>query len=205
MADTLLYNAVDAAFPGHALPPLTDILMGYVGAKDLPGPPDTPHIWTKDEWNLYLDPASALYGGPQLRPLPIYTHDFAGDPAQDAENAVDAAVDLGWANTLGRLMLWDAEMLVDKLYTARLNVEVRVRGFRLTKYGSLTTIEQDPPTDGGTIFAAWQKTKPQAIPPGLGVGWQWASPDQVGGFWDLSICSPFVYHNCGFGLRKPEP
>lgn len=198
-------NGVDASTPGAPLPKGTGILFGYIGAKDLSGQPDTPYIWTLADWNMYLSPTGDLYRGSQVRPVPIYVHDYPGDPVADAQNAVDAMADLGWAMGIGRLLFWDAETLIDPQYTDALAVECMRFGVRLGKYGSLSTIESDPPVPGGTWFAEYQDTKPVAIPANLGVAWQWASPTQVGGAWDLSICNPWVYANAGRGIRQLEP
>lgn len=195
-----LINGADAAYPGNPLPAGTQILAAYVGATDLPGPPDTPHIWTRDEWNQYLDPESALYGGPDLRVLPIYVHDYPGDPAVLAQNAVDAVTDLGWAAGIGRLLVVDLETLVDPAYVSGLNQEVSLRGFRLCKYGSYSTINQNSFVYGGTWGALWVTRKPTILPPGT-VGQQW----HPGELWDLDVFSPFVYDNCGRGLRRSVP
>lgn len=198
-------NGVDASQPGARLPKGVSILFAYIGAKDLSGQPDTPHIWTVDDCNRYLSPSGDLYGGPQLRIVPIYVHDYPGDPVADAQNACDAMQDMGWAMDRGRLLYWDAETLVDPQYTDALAVQCMKRGVRMGKYGSLDTIEQDPPVPGGTWFAKYQDQKPLVIPANLGVAWQWASPTQVGGDWDLSICQSFVYANAGRGIRRLEP
>lgn len=200
-----LYNGVDASTPGAPLPKGTTLLFGYIGAKDLSGQPDTPHIWTLTDWNRYLSPEGDLYAGPNVRPVPIYVHDYPGDPIADADNACDAMADLGWAMDLGRLLYWDAELLIDAQYTDALTVQCMKRGARLGKYGSLSTIEHDPPVPGGTWFAAYQDQKPDAVPANLGVAWQWASPTQVGGAWDLTIATSFVYANAGRGIRRIEP
>lgn len=198
-------NGVDASHPGAPLPKGVGILFGYIGAKDLSGQPDTPYVWTLADWNRYLSPVGDLYAGPQVRPVPIYVHDYPGDPVADAQNATDAMADLGWDMDAGRLLYWDAELLIDASYTDALALECMKRGVRLGKYGSLDFIELDPPVPGGTWFAKYQDTKPDAIPANLGVAWQWASPAQVGGAWDLSICTSFVYANAGRGIRQVEP
>lgn len=194
-----LYKGADSASPGTLLPKGTQILAAYVGAKDLQGQPDARHIWTLDEWNLYLNPASDLYGGPELRTLPIFVHDYPGDPAILAENAVDACVDLGWARHLNRLIVIDLETLVDPQYVSSLNIEVRARGFRLMKYGSAGYVNQNPPVDGGTWMALLTPSQPTVLPSGT-VGQQW----RFGPTWDNDIFSEFVYANCGRGVRKVE-
>lgn len=197
------YNGADASTPGAPLPKGTSILFVYIGEKNKAGAPDTPHIWTGAECNLYLDADSDLYGGPHLRICPVYTKDFADDPGLDAQNAIEAMQDLGWTMHIGRLLFWDSELLIDATYTDRLALECMTMGVRLGKYGSLSTINHDPPVPGGTWFAEWQNTKPASIPPGVGDAWQWASPTQVGGSWDRTIAKPFVYANCGRGIRRP--
>lgn len=196
---TTLYNGADTAKPGSPLPKGTKILCAYVGAKDLPGQPDARHVWTLDEWNLYLDPNSHLFGGPELRSLPIFVHDYPGDPAQLAINAVDACIDLGWSANEGRFVCIDLETLVDPQYVSSLNIEVRALGFRLMKYGSAHFINQNPPVDGGTWMALLANRRPAMLPPGT-VGQQW----HFGTEWDQSVFSEFVYANCGRGIRRTE-
>lgn len=197
-----LYNGVDISTPGAPLPKGTHLLFGYVGARDLSGRPDTPHIWTLDDWNQYVHPDSPLYGGPRLRVVPVYTHDYAGDPVVDAKNAVDACADLGWALHAGRIIYWDAELLVDESYCDRLSLEISHQGMRMGKYGSLDTIKRNPPVPGGTWFAKWQTEKPPSLPSDLGVAWQWSSPAQNGTPWDMTIADHFVYANAGREIRR---
>lgn len=194
----MLFNGADSAKPGQPLPSNTQILAAYVAAKDLPGQPDEVHTWSLAEWNLYLDPSSELHV-PGLRALPIFVHDFPGDPAVLAQNAVDACLDLGWAGNLGRLLVIDLETLVDPTYVSGLNHEIHARGFRMMKYGSVGFINQNPPVDGGTWMALLQNHKPTILPTDA-VGQQW----QFGNVWDLDVFSQFVYDNCGRGIRKVE-
>ena len=191
-----LYKGVDSARAGNPLPPYTKILAAYIGASDMPGRPDARHVWTMDEWNMYLNPDSVYYGGAELRALPIYVHDYPGDPLADAKNAADAAIDLGWSDAVGRLLFWDAETLVDPAYCSALNLELRLLGFRLGKYGSQGTINQNPPVAGGTWIATDSRIAPSQLPPGC-VGDQWL----FGGPWDFSVFGEFVYANCGRGPR----
>lgn len=193
-----LYNGADSASPGQPLPAGTKILAAYVGAPDLPGQPDALHVWSIDEWNLYLDPGSKLYGGPELRPCPIYLHDYRGNAAEDAANAIDAVMDLGWTDQKLRIIADDLETLVDPVYVSQLNQEYRMRGFRMMKYGSSGFVNQNPPTDGGTWMALLTNRKPTTLPAGIAVGQQW----HFGQPWDLNVFSQFVYDNCGRGPRK---
>lgn len=195
-----LYNGVDSATPGHPLPRNTRILCVYIGAKDLPGQPDARHVWTIDEINQYMDPASKLYGGPDLRVLPIFVHDYPGDPATLANNCCDAAVDLGWSNRLGRLLVVDFETLIDPPYVGGVSAQITDRGFRMTKYGSQGTINQNPPVPGGTWMATDSGTRPAVLPADR-VGEQWLFDEP----WDFSVFDQFVYDNCGVGPRKARP
>lgn len=197
MTSTLIAGA-DSDKPGQPLPSNALILAAYVAATDLPGQPDDVYTWTLANWNLYLDPDSELYV-PGLRPLPIFVHDYPGDPAILAQNAVDACSDLGWADNLGRLLVVDLETLVDPEYVSSLNHEIRARGFRMMKYGSAGFVNQNPPVDGGTWMALLQNHEPTVLPAGT-VGQQW----RFGNVWDLDVFSRFVYENCGRGIRKVE-
>lgn len=193
-----LYQGADGIKPGIPLPAGTKILCVYVGAFDLPDPPDAVHVWSVEECNLYLDPDSPLYGGPDLRVLPLFVHDFGADPAKVAANAADALLDMGWSDKLGRLIYLDVETLVDPVFVNGVDSELGRRGFRLGKYGSAGYINRNPPVAGGTWMALLQRRRPTILPPGT-VGQQWAFGPQ----WDFDVFSQFVYDNCGQGLRRP--
>ena len=193
-----IYPGVDGAFPGSALPSGTRIVAGYVGATDLPGPPDTPHIWTLHEWNSY----EALDDTDLVRALPIYVHDFPGDPRQDAQNAVDAVTDLGWKPNLDRIIAWDAEQLIDPQYAQELYDNVYMIGrFLVMKYGPLSTTFQNPPAPGGTWLADYNFTFPPKVVPPNTVGVQW----RAGNPWDRDVFGQFVWDRCGRGDRQLEP
>ena len=190
---TTLINGADAATAGNALPADTRILAAYVGQ---PGQTDATHVWSADEWNFYLNPESPRYGGPDLRVLPIFVHDFPGDPVRLANDACDAAIALGWSDKKHRLLVVDLETLIDDAYVTGLNLQIRKRGFAMIKYGSPSTINQNPPVDGGTWMALLQRRRPSVLPPGtVGDQWSW-------GVWDQTVWSEFVYENCGRGMRK---
>jgi hypothetical protein len=186
-----LYHGADASEPEIALPNGYRIVAGYIGALDLPGPPDTPHIWTVQEWNRFLDQAG------NVRALPIYTHDYPGNPSQDAQNADDAATDLGWDPDNGsRIMAWDSEFLSDNTYCAGLKRALNVRGWRLMTYER--TPLQDPATDLRWIFNIQAPfTKPPSKLPAGADGLQWS----FAGKWDLDIFSQTVFDGCGIGPR----
>lgn len=205
-AVTNLIIGADAAYPGNVLPAGTVIVAGYVGAADLLGQPDTPHLWTVQEWNWYLDPKSErpdLYGGPGLRALPIYTHDFPGDPVADADNAIDAMTDLGWHQDWMRLLAWDSEALIDAPYERALALRLRsAAGWNLLPYGTARTITQVTPPAGspGLWPALLQPQRPRGLPEGW-AGQQWKFTDT----WDYDVFTPAVYNQCGLGPRKANP
>jgi hypothetical protein len=201
MVQTLI-RGVDASIPGAPLPAGTLIVAGYVGAPELQGIPDTPHIWTQDEWNIYLDPKSHLYGGPALRALPIFTHDYIGNAKLDAANAVDAMTDLGWHHGF-RVLGWDSEFLIAKAYEDELAGELwDLAGWSLLPYGVARTITQVPPPDHspGVWAAALQPQEPRFIPPGW-AGQQW----KFGSEWDYDVFTHDVYNMCGQGPRRSLP
>lgn len=200
---TFLHNGADASHPGAVLPAGTTLLAAYVGAPELQGQPDTPHLWTEAEWNWYLDPNSErpnLYGGPDLRALPIYTHDYPGNPAVDARNAIDAMTDLGWHQHWFRLLAWDSEALVDPAYERALAAALwNAEGWGLLPYGIFRTITQVPAPEHspGIWAAALTPKRPYNLPPGI-AGQQW----QFGPDWDLDVFDPAVYNACGIGPRR---
>jgi hypothetical protein len=197
---TALYPGADGIRPGLPLPAGTKILAAYIGAKDLPDPPDAFHVWTVDECNLYLDPASKLYGGPELRILPIFVHDFTADPVRVAANMADAATDMGWSASLRRIIMLDLETLIAPEWVAAVKTDLAARGFRLGKYGSSGYVNHNPPVPGGTWMALLTGRRPTVLPPGT-VGQQWA----FGANWDLDMFSQVVYDGCGQGPRKARP
>lgn len=196
----VLYPGVDGVSPGAPLPAGTKILVVYIGARDLPDPPDALHVWTIAECNLYLDPASSLYGGPDLRILPVFVHDFASPAGLVAANMADAALDMGWAPRIGRIIYLDLETLVQPVFVAAVGAELARLGFVLGKYGSSGYVNQNPPVPGGTWMALLQSRQPRALPPGtVGQQWRFGSP------WDSDMFSQFVYDNCGRGMRRSRP
>lgn len=195
-APPALYRGADASIPGNPLPKSTQILAAYVGATDLPGQPDTPHIWSIDEWNLYLNPDSSLYGGPDLRCLPIFVHDFTGDAVTIAQNAIDAVTDLGWKSHLGRIIAFDTETMINRSFVHAVDLEVQRAGFRLMDYGSLDFVVHNMPCSGGLWGALLTATQPSILPPDCN-GQQW----RFGTEWDSDIFDEFVYENCGRGMR----
>ena len=189
-----LYPGIDASTPGPLPPGPISIIAGYVGDDSLPGPPDTPHIWTTAEWNETLD---ATHGTARL--LPIYTHNYPGDPKADAANAVSAVRAKGWAAGMTgdqrRIIALDLEIFVDRSYVAALETYIWDAGFAAMPYGSNYYVLQNPPGVG------WWVADLVARPPrylGQGVqGVQW----QFGTVWDRNVFSQRVLDGCGIGPR----
>lgn len=189
-----LYTGADAAWPGPALPAGTAILAAYVGETFLPGAPDTPHIWTAAEWNDYIRVH------PGLRVLPIYTHNYPGDPAACAANAVNAVRALGWAPDMPgsqrRIIALDLEVLEDATYVAALEAEIGKHGFDAMPYGSNGTVKANPEGLVGWWVADLVMTAPRWLGPGVaGVQYRW------GAQWDYNVFSQRVYDGCGVGPR----
>lgn len=188
-----LYNGADAAFPGHPLPPDTDVLAGYIGSPGQ-GRPDTPHIWTPAEWNFYV----SRY--PTLRLLPIYVHNYPdADPMADAANAVAAAKRLGWtANRTGtarRIIALDVETLVDPDWVHKVITGIWDGGYRCMVYGSAGYVTRNP---AGTGYweADYTGVRPTALGP-LQLGRQYAA----NGDWDLDVFTQAAYDGFGHGER----
>lgn len=190
-----LYNMVDAATPGASLPAGTHILAAYVGIPNQYGP-DTPHIWTRDEWNEYLDPDRSL------KCLPIYTHNYPGNAKADADNAVQAVGELGWVdNKTGedeRIIAVDLEIFVDPGYVSALFMEIRRRGFSPMPYGSDFYVKQNP-AGIGYWSALLTPRAPSMLPSGYqGIQWSWTHFPG----WDSSVVSQRVWDGCGIGPRN---
>lgn len=191
----VLYSGIDASRPPAGLPMWpVDIVCGYVGDASLPGPPDTPHIWTPDEWNTLYEASRG-----RARMLPIYTHNYPGDPVADAKNAVDAVRALGWAPNMPgnsrRIIALDLEVFVDRPYASQLEQEIWNLGFAAMPYGSNWYDLQNPPGIGWWV-ALLVLRAPRWLGPGVqGVQWQW------GPVWDRSVFSQRVWDGCGQGAR----
>jgi hypothetical protein len=171
------------------------VLAAYVG---IPGKgnasPNTPHIWAASEWNGYVAEQ------PNLRLLPMYTHNYAdGDPQADGLNAVEAVKSLGWAPDMPgaerRIIVVDCEILVDPAYFSAVEATINGNGFKAVLYGSANTVLKNP-CDGGYVVADWTNHPPTVLPD-TWVGVQWASTAS----WDFDVYSHALYQGCGVGLR----
>ena len=77
-----LYRCFDAAYPPKTAPPGMHAVLGYLGA-----PGRTPHVWTLAEWQRFA----------ALRCFPCWVPDYRRSGALEADDAVHAAMGLGWA------------------------------------------------------------------------------------------------------------
>lgn len=130
---------VDSAFPLKAPPPggWPPVILIYAGG-------DTPHPWTTTE----------ILSMPARYRWPCWVR---SNPSQ-VSALTDAAGFTLWLNTHkvphGTCVILDLETAVDPAYVALFNTEMRAAGFRVTKYGSTSTIWKNPKTDGGTYIAS---------------------------------------------------
>lgn len=190
----ILYNGVDAAYPGNPLPDGTQVLAAYIG---IPGPhgPDTPHIWTPQEWNGYIDRA------PELRLCPIYVHNYPdADPVADAIDAAAAAAKLGWVRgytgAARRIIALDLETMIDPAWVSQFIAQIDREGYRCMDYGTGSTVRHNP-TGAGYWEAIWTGRRPTALGPDQ-QGQQYL-PNHDG--WDYDVFAQNAYEGFGHGPR----
>jgi hypothetical protein len=129
---------VDSAFPLRAAPPggWRDIILIYSGG-------DTVHAWTTAE----------ILSMPARYRWPCWVR---SNPSQVSAIA-DAANFVAWLRShgvpKGTCVILDLETAVDGLYVDIFNTTLRTAGYKVTKYGSTSTIFRNPKTDGGTFVA----------------------------------------------------
>lgn len=130
---------VDSAFPLKAPPPggWPPVILIYAGG-------DTPHPWSTAE----------ILAMPARYRWPCWVR---SNP-QSVSALADAAAFVLWLNTHkvphGTAVILDLETAVDTAYVSVFNSELRAAGFKVTKYGSTSTIWKNPKTDGGTFIAS---------------------------------------------------
>jgi hypothetical protein len=130
---------IDSAFPLRAPPPggWRDIILIYAGG-------DTVHAWTTAE----------ILGMPARYRWPCWVR---SNPGQ-VNAAADATAFIIWLRShgvpRGTCVILDLETAVNTAYVNTFNLALRAAGYKVTKYGSTSTIFQNPKTDGGTFVAA---------------------------------------------------
>lgn len=119
----------DASQPPPGDPAGADIIAGYIGG-------DTPHIWTKAEWDQYKT----------LRKLPIWVRSQRGDGNADGFDALKQLYRLGVPK--GTTVVYDLETLVyGAMVTAFSNV-MAWGGYQTWIYGSADYVFGNPPCAG---------------------------------------------------------
>jgi hypothetical protein len=125
----------DSAWPTSA-GPLTDIVLIYVGG-------DTPHPWTTAD----------ILSMPERYRFPTWVR---SNPS-GFNGAIEGALFVAWLHghgvPMGACVCLDLETAINAAYVNSFNLVLRAAGYRLTKYGSTSTIWQNPKTDGGTYVA----------------------------------------------------
>jgi hypothetical protein len=126
---------IDSAFPLGKTPPC-DIILIYAGG-------DTPHPWTTAE----------ILAMPSRYRWPCWVR---SNPSQ-VNAGVDAALFAAWLHghhvPQHTCVILDLETAVHAAYVNVFNLALRAAGYKVTKYGSQSTIWANPQTDGGTFVA----------------------------------------------------
>lgn len=132
-----LRTMVDSAYPLHNPPsPVPDIVLIYAGG-------DTVHPWTPAE----------IAAMPERFRWPCWVR---SNP-QEHDPAVDAAQFAHWlaahAVPKGTSVILDLETAVSAVFVNAFNLAMRAAGYLVAKYGSQSTIWDNPKTSGGTYLA----------------------------------------------------
>jgi hypothetical protein len=134
---------VDSAFPlgkpptrtpdGHTI----EVVLLYVGG-------DTPHPWTNAD----------IAAMPFRYRWPCWVR---SNPAGASEGTMEAGLFASWLHghhvPMGTAVILDLETAVATAYVNAFNSALKLAGFKVTKYGSESTIWNNPPTSGGTFVA----------------------------------------------------
>lgn len=159
-------SMIDAAFP--VVPPqvMTDIVLIYVGG-------DTP--------NPMSDAAIAKL--PQRYRYPTWVR---SNPNGGPQAIADATQFVAWLIDhkvpSGSHVILDLETAVDTAYVMTFDAALLKVGYKTTKYGSLSSIWQNPKTSGGTFVA-----NPTGVPHMLSEGDTVATQYDFAGAYDLSL------------------
>lgn len=158
----------DAVYPQSQLNSTQyQIAAGYCGG-------DTPHVWTKDEWNSTT----------QRWRLPIWVRSNPTDANQayvDAVNFYHQLQAIGCPH--GVVVALDFETAVNRNYLAEFMSEMWSLGqFPVILYGSLSYVEQNPYPSGGYWVAEWDNL--EDLPTGTRAHQYMNTPN-----YDLSVVS----------------
>ncbi len=129
---------IDSAYPLTGPPPggWPEVILIYAGG-------DTPHPWTTAD----------IAAMPARYRWPCWVR---SDPSAPLAG-LDAAQFIAWLRfhhvPAGVAVILDLETAVDTTYVDVFNTTLRGAGYKVTKYGSESTIWKNPETDGGTYVA----------------------------------------------------
>lgn len=129
-------SMIDFAFPVSPPQVMTDIVFIYAGG-------DTPHVFTDAE----IEAQPARYRMPGW----VRSDPQSVDPTSDANDFIT------WLKAhkvpTGVCVALDLETAIDTTYVNAFNSALMIAGYKLIKYGSLSTIFDNPKTSGGTWVA----------------------------------------------------
>jgi len=168
----------DASIPPLE-PPHWYACAGYIGG-------DTPHVWTKAEWDAQ----------PTVKRLPIWT--AAGRPdteqagQEDGGNILHALRDLGVP--AGVTVALDMETEVKPIYAETVGYALAINSYHLLVYGSFSYVTKYPTIFPSLWAADWSDSEQEAVDQAEGriVAVQWRSAEEIGREFDMSLIEQTV-------------
>ncbi len=139
----MLYRGYDASIPPASAPDHSQFALGYLGGN-------TPHVWTLEEWNEASNHGEIPVGG-------IWTVDFTGNPYEQADAAVKAAMGLGWAYDGHRLIVLDSEVSQNVAFIRTMAKVIKRHRFVPVDYRSYDAIIAAP-SGLYEYIARWNET-----------------------------------------------
>lgn len=122
----------DASTPPAIVPPGFDAAAGYIGG-------DTPHVWTRPEWERLGT----------LAKLPIWVRSDPHDAAQATSDAIGALDRLYMIGARpGCTVALDLETAVNAAYVNAFHSRMAFFGYHVWVYGSRSAVFGNPPCDG---------------------------------------------------------
>jgi hypothetical protein len=183
-----MYTVIDAAYPPLILPKEASAVMGYIGGAR------ATNVWSLGEWQRFA----------HVKQYPIWVPDLTGNPLIQAEDAVKAALDLGWApwqrGNGERALIFDLETGADALFWQLLQQAVCIRGFVPVCYGSQSTVYGN--RAAAYVVADWTGHIP-VLPEGEtehGIQYE-ANSSWEGTRIDFSVFDQWLFDRGGMGPR----
>jgi len=133
---------VDSAYPlpSSQVPAGVQGLAAYIGG-------DTPHVWSKAEWDSY--PITVQYR------LPIFVRSNPPGPGAAADVASAVAQLKAIGAPPGTLVAWDMETAVDAAYIKAAYTALKADGYTMIVYGSQSMVMGNDNPDGLYWGADW--------------------------------------------------